>query len=79
MKKEAAFKGCELVDCNLSYSSLECELVDCSIFLLVALLFARIWKNQGKIIIGLQLASIQVSLHTENGKFTKTCPYVLCM
>ena len=48
MKKEAAIKGCELVDCSLSYWSLECELVDCSIFLLVALLFARIWKKSRK-------------------------------
>ena len=48
MKKEAAIKGCELVDCSLSYWSLECELVDYSNFLLVAFLFARIWKKSRK-------------------------------
>jgi len=48
VKKEAAIiveiKLYELVDYSHSYGSLECELVDCSLFLLVALLFARIWK-----------------------------------
>jgi len=46
MKKETAIiveiKLYELVDYSISYGSLECELVDCSLFLLVALLFARI-------------------------------------
>ena len=52
MKKETAIiveiKLYELVDYSISYGSLECELVDCSLFLLVALLFARIWKISRK-------------------------------
>jgi len=56
-------------DCSLSYWSLECELVYCSLFLLVTLLFARIWqiiKERYLLVdaIGRQLVFINIALFT---------------